>query len=305
MSLPRLIVNADDLGMSRGINDAILAVHTGGILTSASLMANQPASDHAIDLLHQMPNLGVGIHLNLTSGSPVLSPREIPSLVGPGGNFHPRDLLFQKLWRFQVSATQIKAEFRAQIRWLKERGVQPVHADSHLHVHIYPAALQPFIRALRSEGIQRIRAPRCTVWPAQGPAGGPHEGAIARRLLVEGYRTALQKIALRSFQMPHSRVSFCADDRRDYASIGRSWITALDHLPAETFELACHPGFFERGFSESDRIAAQRQEEAKWLVSDELRAAVARNCVQLIRYADVSRNTAPQIETAELSARET
>lgn len=305
MNAPRLIVNADDFGLSRGVNNAILAAHTGGILTSASLMANQAASDHAIDMLRQMPNLGVGIHLNLTSGSPVLPARQVPTLVGPDGAFHHRDALFRKFWLFQVSAAQIEAEFRAQIRWLKDRGVQPLHADSHLHVHIYPTALHPFTHALKLEGIQHARAPRCTVWPAQGPAGGPHEGGVARRLLVHAYRTSLQKIALRSFQMPQSRVSFRAHDRHDNASIGRSWIAALDHLPVATFELACHPGFFEHGFSESDRIAEQRQEEAKWLVSDELRAAVARNRVQLIRYADVRRKAARQIETAELSAHET
>lgn len=302
MNSPRLIVNADDFGLSRGINDAIFAAHTDGILTSASLMANQPASEHAVELLHKMPHLGVGVHLNLTSGTPVLSPREVPSLVGDDGAFRPPDALFQKLWRFQVSAAHVEAEFRAQIRWLKDRGVQLLHADSHLHVHIYPAALGPFIRALKREGIKRIRAPRCTVWPAHGPTGGPHAGAIARRLLVHGYRTALQKTALRNFLMPHSRISFRAAERRDHSSIGRCWTTALDHLPAATFELACHPGFFERGFSESDRIAAQRQEETKWLTSDDLRQAVARNRVQLIRYPEICGHSEAQIETAELSA---
>jgi chitin disaccharide deacetylase len=299
MRLTRLIVNADDFGLSRGISDGIFAAHTCGIVTSASLMANQPASDYAITLRERMPGLGVGVHLNLCAGKPVMPARDIPTLVDRAGNFLPPAVLFRKLWRFQVADTEIQAEFQAQIRWLKGRGIAPTHADSHLHVHLYPAALRPFIHAARAEGIRCVRAPRCTVWPAAGPAGGPHEGQLARRLAVSAYRSSLQLMALREFTMPHSRVSFRSTDRRDRKAIGRSWLTALDHLPPGTFELACHPGMAELGFSETDRIATQREEELRWLMCREIREAIERNSVQLVRYGelqDVGHERAARVE---------
>lgn len=287
MNRPRLITNADDFGLSRGISDAVVSAHKDGILTSASIMANQPASEYAIELLRQVPDLGIGIHLNLCSGRPVLPPREVPTLVDQDGAFLQGQALFRKLWRFQVSAAEIEAEFSAQIRWLKNRGITPAHADSHLHIHLYPAAILPFVRAVQLEGISCIRAPRCTVWPASGPAGGPHEGSLARRLAVQTYRNALQSTAFRSFVMPHSRASFRAADRRQRGSIGRCWISTLDHLPEGSFELTCHPGLRETGFSESDRIAAQREEELRCLTRPAVREAVERNGIQLIRYSDL------------------
>ena len=284
---PRLIVNADDFGLSRGVSDAIASAHKDGILTSASIMANQPASEYAIELLRELPNLGIGIHLNLSAGRPILPAREVRALIDQDGNFLSAQSLARRLWRFQVSGSEIEAEFRAQIRWLKDRGVTPLHADSHLHIHLYPAALRPFARAVQLEGIRCVRAPRCTVWPSTRPAGGPHEGSFARRLSVQTYRNALQATFFRTFVMPHSRVSFHSAQRREHGSIGRCWIETFNHLPTGEFELTCHPGLREAGFSEMDRIAVQREEELRCLTRPAIREAVDRNGIELIHYSDL------------------
>jgi chitin disaccharide deacetylase len=302
MNSPRVIVNADDFGLSRGISDAVLHAHTHGILTSASIMANQPASGYALALLRQMPRLGIGIHLNLCAGRPVLPLHQVPSLVGANGEFHSPCELRRKLWRFQISQAEIEAEFRAQIRWLKVRGVVPLHADSHLHVHLYPAALCAFVRALKAEGVSCARAPRCTLWPAQHALGGPHEGVLPRRLAIQAWRTALQFSALRHFAMPHSRIAFRSADRHDRSAIARCWTEAFTHLPHNVFELTCHPGQFESGFSEADRIAEQRQEELRILTSPAIRDAIERNSIQLIRYADLCEPALKHQRTAEAPA---
>lgn len=302
MNCARVIVNADDFGLSRGISDAVLTAHRSGILTSASIMANQCASEYAIGLLRQMPGLGVGVHLNLTAGRPVLPARDVPSLVDAQGDFFPLAALSHRLWSFGVRGAEIEAEFRAQIGWLKAHGVALVHADSHQHVHLYPAALGAFVRALRVEGIQSVRAPRCSVWPAKGPAGGPHEGPLARRLGVQAYRGMVQFTALRGFAMPHSRISFRAADRREQSAIVRCWSAALDNLPAADFELTCHPGFFSAGFSESDRIAAQRAEELRSLTSTDVKQAVERNGIHLIRYTDLYAERPQQERAVEVPA---
>ncbi len=301
MKFPRVIVNADDFGLSRGICGAVLAAHEDGILTSVSLMANQPASEYAIELLRQMPHLGVGVHLNLTAGMPVSPSCEVPSLLDTSGRFLTLAALSRRLWSFGVSSADIETEFRAQIRWLKARDVVIDHADSHQHVHLYPAALSAFVRALKAEGIPCTRAPRCSVWPAGGPAGGPHEGAVTRRLAVQAYRASVQFTLLRAFAMPHSRISFRSADRHDRTATIQCWSGALSILPAADLELTCHPGIFETGFSEGDRIAAQREQDLVALTSPTIKEALGKNGVQLIRYADLeaqARQREPRVEAS-------
>jgi len=299
MSEKRLIVNADDFGLSRGITDAVILAHRYGFLTSASLMVNMPAAAYALDRLAAVPSLGVGIHLNLCAGRPVLPASEVPTLVASGGGFHRPSLMIRKLWAWRVSAREIEAEFRAQIRWMKQRGVVPTHADSHHHMHIYPAAVGPFVRALAAEGIRCARAPRMSLWPRPRQPGGPHEGGLVRRLLVQAYRAALQRVSFRALDMPDSRISFLPRDRRDFIALGEQWKRAFAHLPPGTFELACHPGLFEPGFSESDRIRALREQELQWLTGRDWRDALDRSGIRLITYRELAHRSAAQTNARE------
>jgi len=287
MKEKRLIVNADDFGMSRGITDGIILAHRYGFLTSTSLMANMPTAEYAVSRLANVPRLGVGAHLNICTGRPILHPREIPSLVDRDGHFHAPHIMIRKLWTWRTSAREIEAEFRAQIRWMCDRGVIPEHADSHHHMHLYPAAVLPFIRALDAEGILCARAPRSSVWPGAKVIGGPHEGSAVRRLSVHSYRTALQFLAFRKLRMPESRISFLSKDRHNLAGLGECWKVALASLPPGTFELACHPGLFERGFSETDRIRMQREEELYWLTNHEWLDVINSSGIQLITYREL------------------
>lgn len=293
----RLIVNADDLGMSRGITDGIVLAHRYGFLTSASLMPNMPAAEYAVGRLANSPRLGVGIHLNICQGKPLLPARDVPSLVAANGCFHSPADMIRRLWTWQVSSREIEAEFRAQIQWVKNYGISATHADSHHHLHIYPAATLPFVRALSAEGISCTRAPRCSVWtsdraadaPVMRRLGGPHEGSAPRRLLVQAYRGGLQGFfALRHLSMPSSRISFHSNHRRNLAALGAAWKDTFLNLPAGTYEFACHPGLFERGFSESDRLHLQREEELHWLTSTECLDAIERSGTQLITYRSLS-----------------
>ena len=288
--------------MSRGITDGILLAHREGFLTSTSLMTNMPAADYAVACLAQAPALGVGVHLNICSGRPLLPAEKIPTLVDSKGNFHSADVMIRKLWRWQVSGHEIESEFRAQLRWAKDRGIAPTHADSHHHLNLYAAAAIPFARALESEGIAQTRSPRCSVWPKHRFIGGPHEGNLARRTLVQAYRVAVRHTVFRKLAMPDSRISFLSSDRRNFSGLRDKWKATLEHLPAGLFELACHPGIFERGFSESDRIHAQREEELRWLTSRELLDAVRSSGIRLVTYRALTQTHAPRAAAAQAPA---
>jgi len=302
MSAARLIVNADDCGMSRGITDSVLLAHRYGFLTSTSLMVNFPASAYAVSRLASVPRLGVGIHLNICAGEPILPPSEVPTLVGATGRFHPPEVMIRRLWSWRVSRREIEAEFRAQVRWAIDRGISPTHADSHHHMHIYPAATIPFVRALAAEGIHSARAPRSSVWPADCQIGGPHEGSLPRRVLVRAYRATLQRTVFRRLNMPDSRISFLSRHRHDLAVLGERWKAALAGLPGGTFELGCHPGLFERGFSEADPIRLQREEELHWLTGREWIEIVERSGIKLITYRELSARADAKSAAAEVPA---
>ena len=288
MKEKRVIVNADDFGMSKGITDAVLLAHRYGFLTSTSLMVNMPWAEYAVEQLARAPGLGVGIHLNICQGRPVLPAPEVQSLVDPEGNFHTPPVMIQKLWRWQVTGKEIDAEFRAQISWMKQRGLHPTHADSHQHMHIYPVAVRPFVRALKAEGIECARASRFSCWPSRG-RNRSHEEPILRRLAARSYRTMLQLTLLAGIESPDSRLSFPAGDDCNRNYVRERWTQAFEHLGPGTYELDCHPGLFDPDFSPVDRIRGQREVELQCLTDPALRAVLEQNEIQLISYGALGR----------------
>lgn len=292
MNEKRVIVNADDFGMSASTTDAILVAHRYGFLTSTSLMANMPAAEYAVRQAVRAPNLGIGIHLNICEGKPILPASEVRSLVDANGNFHPPHVMVHKLWRWQVAGDEIEAEFRAQILWMKSRGLNPTHADSHHHMHIYPAAVRPFVRTMKAEGIRCARTSRFSCWPKnhlhRPGIGGPYNGFVVRRLAAQAYRTVLQTTLLSGLTSPDSRISFLERDRRDPDVLSERWTATFDHLPPGTYELSCHPGLFDPAFSCTDRIHAEREAELHCLTDHAVRGVLERNGIRLISYNDLS-----------------
>jgi predicted glycoside hydrolase/deacetylase ChbG (UPF0249 family) len=280
----RLIINADDYGLSRGITDGILLTHQEGILTSTSLMVNQPATDYAVSRAEEVPELGIGIHLNLTQGMPVLSKDQVRTLVDDDGYFYSCGRLAKKLLRLQVSAQEIEAEFRAQIQLMKSYGLMPTHADSHHRIHMYPSAARAFHNAIVSEGIRRARAPRKQYWPANGRWGGPHIGPLYRRIAAKSYLEFLQSVVFRDLQLPDAGVTFHPSYSGKLAALPTAWQSTLEYLPGGSYEMWCHPGFLENGFSGTDSIAEQREVEIGILTDKNLRELARRRQIQLISF---------------------
>ena len=288
MKEKRLIVNADDFGMSAGITNAILIARRHGFLTSASLMANMPGAGYALEQARRIPGFGVGVHLNICEGQPMLPRSHVKSLVDANGNFHAPPVMIRKLWRWQVADSEIEAEFRAQISWMKQKGFHPTHADSHHHMHLYPAALRPFARAVRVEGIQCVRASRFEYCSKDRTGRAPYNHSFLRGLAVRAYRAVSQISLLAPFKSPQSRLAFISDHKADCDAIRERWAGAFGCLSPGTYELACHPGLFDPAFSPTDRIHAQREAELYCLTDHALREHLQRNEVRLISYHDLA-----------------
>src|SRR5580658_3022612 len=155
----RLILNADDFGLTRGINRAIAELHANGALTSATLMANGPAFEDAVAIAHKRPTLGVGCHVVLTDGIPVSHPEDIPSLLGADGKtFRPSFLdLIQALLRGTVNQDELIRECFAQVQKLQRAGIDVTHLDSHKHTHIFPPVTRALLHVAERCSIGAIR----------------------------------------------------------------------------------------------------------------------------------------------------
>ena len=162
MALSTLIINADDFGMSSTVNRAIVSSMEAGLVTSTSIMANMPGFEDAIELLRQHPSVRgrVGIHLNLTEGHPLSRPiLDSPLFCDEAGTFlyHRERPLFH-LGRKDQEA--VYEELKAQLEKVLAAGIQPIHLDSHHHIHTEWAVAPLMRRLARAYGIPRIRLTR-------------------------------------------------------------------------------------------------------------------------------------------------
>ena len=159
-----LVVNGDDFGYSEAINAAIVRCHDKGVLRSTSVLVNRPATRAALALARSRPTLGVGLHVNLTEGVPVLPPREVPSLVDRHGRF--RSLLPQLggLLSGTTDLDEVERELRAQFAILLDAGIRPTHLDGHLHAHAFPGVLDVVVRLMGEFGVRAMRSPLLGAW---------------------------------------------------------------------------------------------------------------------------------------------
>ncbi len=285
---PRLIINADDFGLTRGVNRAIEELHRAKVLTSATLMATGPAFDDAVAIAHANPTLGVGCHIVLTDGVPVLPPERIPTLVGPDGKtFRPSLVDFlQALLRGKIREAEIHAEALAQIRKLQRAGITPTHIDTHKHTHLFSRVCRPLLNAAGQSSIHAIRQPFEQPWSL-----ALRHGSRLRRLQVN----LLGWLKTRFEHQPQirSRTILTPDGTIGISATGNLYRESLHELlhamPSEgTFELVCHPGYND---SDLDRIVtrlrAHRDIEREALLAEVTAVTLHPNAPQLIHYGDL------------------
>lgn len=282
----RLIVNADDFGLTRGVNRAIIEGHQRGIVTSATLMANSAAFDDAVRLAKENPKLGVGCHVTLMDGEPLLPPSQASSLLRDGREFHrtikdfaPRALL----GRFR--SDQVEAEATAQFRKIQQAGITLSHFDAHKHAHMFPSVAEPLLRAAKACGIPAVR--------------NPFERPVPLALSTcwsSGFRVRwAEVVALRQFQSQFEGLARRYGIATTAASIGvvatgaldaRILREMLDRLPEGTFELVCHPGYDDAELaSVRTRLRASRDVEREALTSSDIASRIRESGIELASFA--------------------
>jgi len=288
-ALRNLIVNADDLGWTEGVNRGIAEAHRNGIVTSASLLANGAAFASGVEIARTTPALGVGVHLNLSDGEPVADRELVTTLLNDRGELEGRpESLLLKLARRSVLLEEVEHEWDAQIQKVRDVGIEPTHLDGHRHVQMLPGLFEIALRLAKRHGIAAVRI--------------SHEESSLRAALSSG---AKQKSTVVMKQGVQARgLKLLARDAREQAE--RAGIAAADYfcgiaqtgeltregvlrlleiLPEGTTELMCHPGYLDEDLAKSaTRLQASRQAEVEILTNTQIRNLVASQGIRLVDY---------------------
>lgn len=272
----RLIVNADDYGRTAAVSQGVRNAHLFGLVSSTTCMMNMPTVVEDIRIaLHEAPRLGLGVHLVLTSGKPLLPAEQVPSLVKPDGSFNKLDQFLAHL--DPIDPMQVKAEWQAQIeRFVTAAGRPPTHLDSHHHSSYFTEPLFRGMLELAREynaGIRQVFA--------QGDdysiAGLPTEiltpiREFAPRLLDE-FKPRTPHIFYASFY--------------DKMATKEELLRLINGLETGTCELMCHPGYADPILLAGSTYARQRESELAILTDPEVRQAIKRRGIELISFAQI------------------
>ncbi|MGE0101881.1 MAG: carbohydrate deacetylase [Blastocatellales bacterium] len=282
-----LIVNADDFGLTPGVNRAIIEGHRRGIITSATLMVNMPAFDEAVELAKSTPSLGVGLHFNITQGSPVSPVERVRSIIDRSGNFPGTTtaLLIRNL-AGRLERSEIENELRAQIERMLSAGIRPTHIDTHKHSHAIPIVLDAIIDVAREYGIPAVRKLRQPFDVGTGmppikvltqALGAAAVGALCR---LQERRLESSGLALTSAFYGISRTGFW----------DRGWLLdVIANLPEGASELMCHPGYDDSDLRSSQtRLTSSRQAELEILTDETVSRAISDHGIDLIHYGRIA-----------------
>jgi len=289
--LRSLIVNADDLGWTEGVNRGIAEAHHHGIVTSASLLANGCAFESAVKLALTTPGLGVGVHLNLSDGWPTADAETVTSLVNDRGELSggPENLLL-RLARRGVALEEIECEWDAQIQKVRDTGIQPTHVDGHKHVHMLPGLFEVALRLAKRHGIGAIRVSH----EESSLRAALAVGAPKSSVMKQGVQARGLKLLVRDAREQAERAGIAtADYFCGIAQTGEltraGLLRLLEILPKGTTELMVHPGYIDDALEKSaTRLKASRESELAILSNTDVRNLVASQGIRLIDYAFVA-----------------
>ena len=269
----RLIVNADDFGLSGSVNAAVVRAHREGILTTASLMVNEPAAAEAVRLARAHPKLGVGLHLALVCGATALPRERIPHLTVEDGRFSNNAIAAG--WRYFFAPAckeQLQAEIEAQVVKFQSTGLPLDHVNGHLNLHLHPVVFGILMDNAERWGLRAMRLTRDPFFLnarlASGQWGYRAGHAVIFHLFCGWARPALARKKIR-----HTAAVFglLQNARVDAAYLQK----LLPRLPPGDSELYSHPSL------------GQSKNELDALLDPTIRNLSQQLGIQLIRYQDL------------------
>ncbi len=291
--MKKLIVNADDFGLTEGVNRAILDGHKRGIITNASLLANGGAFDAAVVASRDVEALGVGVHLNLTDGPPIADPSLVSSLLCSGGVFTGSPFaVARRVMRREMKLDEVEREWRSQIEKIVSAGIRISHLDGHKHIHLLPPLFDAAIKLAREFKIGCIRI---TLEPVTAGLGLFRPGAArgpgaAKQFVLGRVLSGLaawqkKKLVAAGLHWPKHFYGLSQTGFLDAHTLNR----ILRSLPEGSSEMICHPGYVDRALlATRTRLRSQRETELAALTQPGLKALIAELGIELIAYGNLA-----------------
>jgi chitin disaccharide deacetylase len=253
-----LIVNADDFGFTRDVNQGIIEAHRNGILTATTLMATGDAFDDAVRIANETPSLDIGCHLVLV-GAPF--PATIARLIQA----------------IALRRIRVYDELAMQVRRILDAGITPTHLDTHKHTHLLPQVLDAVTRISEEFKIPWIRKP----FDFRSQPGGIGWKNKLMQLRRGGFARAFARHGCRS-------TDWFTGFRITGVYNTTTLVELVRALPEGSTELMCHPGILGPELQKSrTRLKQSREEELRALTSQEVRRAIEEADVRLVRYRDL------------------
>jgi hopanoid biosynthesis associated protein HpnK len=269
----RLIVNADDFGLSKSVNEAVIRAHCEGVLTTASLMVNESGVDEAVALAKENPKLGVGLHLTLLVGHSALAPEKIPGLVNSRGEFSESPFGVGMNYFFKRSLhEQLRAEIHAQFEKFHSTGLPLDHVNGHLHFHLHPTIFKILMEDSDKLGIRHLRLTRDCLSRSRKISRGHWFYRVSHATIFEFLSSRARK-PLEQKKIRHAQITF---GLLQNARVDEEYVLKLlDVLPPGDSELYSHPSLDEF------------KHEFDALVSPRVKEKIKSLGIELIRYQDL------------------
>ncbi|MFY9805538.1 MAG: ChbG/HpnK family deacetylase [Candidatus Acidiferrales bacterium] len=288
--MKKLILNADDFGMTRGVNEAIIRAHCEGILTSTTLMADGEAFDDAVERARANPTLGVGCHLVLVGGKCVAPKETVPSLADADGNLPDSLPLFvARITSGSIRGEEIEREMRAQIAKVRGAGIEPTHLDTHKHTHAHPWVMEALGKVAKECGIARVRKPIENLSDSWETSRAGGQG-ISLQILAAG---AVRAIAPQFTAISKKYGLLYPDHFLGLAMTGQLGPgvlrSVIGTITDGSTEIMLHPGICDADLARSgSRLQKQREYELRGLLDPGARSAVTERDIRLITYRELN-----------------
>lgn len=285
--MSQLIINADDFGLVDGVTNAIVDCHLSGVVTSTTLMTNMSGAEYALKRAFELPDLSVGVHLNLTLGRPLSPAKDVKDLIDGSGYFFSSKKQFRNLACRPYLFNQVKREFKAQIEWILDRGYMPSHIDSHHHVlRFFPATIAGGalcnaykISAIRSNvpWVPGLNRQNFISQISRSVRSALHAGNTLMWATFFRLRHPNYKVFLPSYE------SLALDKVRYFRAF-------LKTLPEGVSELSVHPGYSGSWPNDSMKMAKIRYFEYQFFNDPSIAEIFKQSSVKLVSFKNINRN---------------
>ena len=291
----RLIINADDFGISRSVNNGIFEAAQAGGITSTSLMVNLPDSADAVARARQCTRISVGLHFNLTVGNALTGASSLTQ--GKTAEFYSLSRLLAAAALGMVDEADIERECLAQIDRMTRAGFPPTHFDSHRHVHTHPSIYPSVLRAVQARRIPHLRVPCEPLDVNAGVLGATMKKSL---LLLSTRRSRrLSSEARPAASAAHDITGFVGISLQGGSAFGDRLFSLVRDLPTGTTELMTHPGYADADLAKRDNYTVEREVELKVLCSGEFHDLLRDSRVALANFGDQTAIVTGEHELAE------